>query len=305
VRRSPGPTRLDPEAMLVFAALARSGGVRAAAAGLDMPRSTVSRRLAELEAQAGSPLVVRTARRFTLTEAGRALAERCRELEDVLARSMRTLRDAAGEPSGALRVACAPILGEEILGRIVATLLARHPKLSVTASLSVDYVDLRRGDVDVALRAWSIEDASDLYATHLGTSVTGCWVSPAYARTRGVPLSPSDLSAHECIVVGSAPRVQWVFAGPGREEAVAVSGRVRVDNFRLARDLAACGAGVLRAARILAEPLVHAGALVPVLERHWPRTPLYAVHAGPNPPPPKVRVFVDLAREAVGKKLRV
>jgi DNA-binding transcriptional LysR family regulator len=290
--------------MLVFAALARSGGVRAAATGLGMPRSTVSRRLAELEHQAGAPLVVRTARRFRLTDAGNALAERCVELEGVLARSQETVRNAASEPSGVLRVAAAPVLGEEILPQLMATMMARYEKLRIHVTMSVDYVDLRRGDVDVALRAWPIEDASDLYAVRLGTSTTGCWVSPGYASARGTPHAPADLAEHECIVVGNAPRAVWTFQVAGRVESVSVSGRARVDSFRLARDLAARGGGVVRAARILVDPLVEAGELVPVLQRYWPRTPIHAVHGGPNPPPPKVRAFIELAREAVPRVLR-
>jgi DNA-binding transcriptional LysR family regulator len=303
VGRPLGKTRLDPEAMLVFAALARAGGVRAAAKALDMPRSTVSRRLGELEEQSGAPLVMRTARRFTLTEVGTALAARCAELEDVLTRSEEAVRSASREPSGVLRVAAAPVLGEEVLPLILASLVERHPKLSVHVGLSVDYVDLRRGGVDVALRAWSIEDASDLFAVRLGTSTTGCWVSPAYARAHGTPKTPADLLDHDCILVGSAPRVTWSFEGAGRASAVVVRGRVRVDSFRLARDLAALGGGVLRAARILAEPRVLSGDLVPVLQRYWPSTPIHAVHAGPNPPTPKVRAFIELAREHVAKAL--
>jgi DNA-binding transcriptional LysR family regulator len=287
--------------MLVFAALARAGGVRAAASTLGLPRSTVSRRLAELEDQTGAPLVVRTARRFALTELGRALAERCGELEDVMRRSNETLRATAREPSGLLRVAAAPVLGEEILPPVLATLIARHPRLSIEVRLSVDYVDLRRGDVDVALRAWPVEDASDLFAVRLGESTTGCWASPAYLRARGMPASPADLASHDCIVVGSAARVVWIFGGRGHGERVTVTGRVRVDSFRLARDVAVGGAGIVRTAQLMAEPLVAAGELVPVLERWWPRTPLHAVHAGPNPPPPKVRALIELTREAVAR----
>jgi DNA-binding transcriptional LysR family regulator len=293
--------------MLVFAALARAGGVRAAAAALGVPRSTVSRRLAELEEQTGATLVVRTARRFALTELGKALAERCGELEDVMRRSCETLRAAAREPSGLLRIAAAPVLGEEILPAVLAMLIARHPRLSVDVRLSVDYVDLRRGDVDVALRAWPVEDASDLFAARLGESTTGCWASPAYVRAHGMPGSPADLASHDCIVVGSASRVVWSFGGRGHSDGgrdgkrVTVTGRVRVDSFRLARDLAVRGAGIVRTARLMVQPLVASGTLVPVLERWWPKTPLHAVHAGPNPPPPKVRALIELTRDAVAR----
>ena len=170
-------------------------------------------------------------------------------------RSREALASVAREPAGVLRIAAAPVLGEEILAPILATLVSRYPRLAVDARLAVDYVDLRRGDIDVALRAWPVEDASDLFAVRLGESITGCWASPAYLSARGVPRAPADLASHECIAVGSAPQVIWTFdTGRGRIERVRVGGRVRVDSFRLARDLAAVGAGIVRTAVLVAAP---------------------------------------------------
>lgn len=283
----------------MFAALARAGGVRGAGRELGMPRSTVSRKLAELEAAVAMPLVVRTARRFELTGLGHQLAAKSEELEAVLASSRQLVRDAAAEPSGTLRVAVAPVLGEEILAEVVAKLVLAHPRLAIEARLSVDYSDLRRSAVDVALRASGVEDATDVFAQKLATSVTGCWVSPAYADRRGIPKTPGELGAHECIVMGAAP-VRWAFA---RTQPVTVDGRLRLDNFRVARDAAAAGAGVLRTAAVFAEPLVARGELVPILERWWPSTPIYAVHARAKPAPPHVRVFVAAVREAISRAL--
>ncbi len=294
---------LDPGGMLVFATLARAGGVRGAAAELGVPRSTVSRRLAELEEQVGLPLVVRTARRFALTELGVVLAARCNELEELLHRTGALLHGASREPSGVLRIEAAPVIGEEILPEVVAELVRTYPKVTVEIRLSADYVDLRGGRVDIALRAWPIEDASDLFAVRLGMSITGFWVSPAYARAHGTPASPEDLASHDCIVVGNATDASWTFLVAGRARRVKVPCRVRVDSFRVARDLAVRGAGIVRTARLLADPLVATGELVPVLERYWQKTPVYAVHAGPNPPSPKVAAFLELARRAARKVL--
>jgi DNA-binding transcriptional LysR family regulator len=294
---------LDPGAMLVFAALARAGGIRGGAALLGVPRSTVSRRLVELETQAGSPLVIRTARRFVLTELGTALLAQSSELEELLRRSAELVLGASGEPSGLLRIAAAPVIGEEVLPEIIDALTRLHPRLTIDVRMSVDYVDLRRGAVDVALRAWPLDDAADLFAVRLGVSTTGCWASPAYAKAHGLPRLPSELTAHECLLVGSAPRPTWTFRVGQRDESVPVAGRIRVDSFRLARDLAARGAGIARMARMFAEPLLQSGELVPVLSRYWPNTPVHAVHAGPNPPTPKVRAFIELARAAIARAL--
>jgi DNA-binding transcriptional LysR family regulator len=289
--------QIDAEAMRVFAALARAGGIRGAGRELGMPRSTVSRKLAELEAAVAMPLVVRTARRFELTSLGRQLAEQSEQLEAVLRRSQELVRIASAEPSGTLRIAVAPVLGEEILAGVIAELVEQYPRLEIDASLSADYSDLRRSAIDVALRASPLDDASDVFVQKLGTSVTGCYVSPAYAAAHGVPKTPAELADHACIMTGPA---RWKFA---RGVAVEVAGRVRIDNFRVAREIAARGAGVLRTAAVFVEPLVARGELVPVLERWWPSVPIYAVHARANPSPPHVRVFVAAARKAVARVL--
>lgn len=291
--------RIDADAMLVFAMLARAGGVRGGARALGMPRSTVSRKLAELEAAVGAPLVVRTARRFALTDLGKQLAARGELLEDVLRDTYQLVRDTSVEPSGTLRVAVAPVLGEEILPAIAAELLARHPRLSIDAQLAAGYSDLRHSGIDVALRAATLEDATDIYAQKLGFSTTGCWVSPGYAASHGTPKTPAELADHSCIVTGPPP-IRWTFA---RDVSVTVTGRLRVDNFRVARDAAARDAGVLRTAVVFARPHAMRGELVPILERWWLRVPIYAVHAGPTPASPGVRAFIAAAKKAVARAL--
>lgn len=286
---------LDPDGMLLIAALAESGGVRRAAAKLGIPRSTISRRLAQLEDEAGARLVVRNPRRFALTELGVALAERASTLAAVMSESEDLVRRAKAEPTGTLRVAAAPVLGEDVLPEIVAELVRRHPRLSIDARLSVEYVDLQRGEADIALRASRLDDSSDLFAVRLGTSVTGCYAAPSYLRVHGTPQTPGDLAAHSCILV--AARTRWHL----RDEVVAVNGRVRVDNFRLARALAARGVGIVWVAQGFVKALVDEGKLVPVLERFWAKTPLFAVHASGPPLPPKIRAFIELAKVAVGR----
>ena len=290
---------LDPQGMLLLAALATHGGVRRASAALGVPRSTVSRRLAQLEDDVGAPLVVRTARRFELTDLGSALAARAASLASVLEESEALVRRAKTEPSGTLRVAAAPVLGEEVLPEIVGELARKHPRLTLDVRLSVEYVDLRR-DADVALRAATLDDASDLFATRLGTSTTGFYASPAYLRAHGTPETASDLGQHACILVSA--RTTWRMRMGTRDEQVKVTGRVRVDSFRLARSLAVRGAGIVSSALMYARPFIESGELVPILERHWTKTPIYAVHASGSPAPPKIRAFVDLAREVVARQ---
>jgi DNA-binding transcriptional LysR family regulator len=89
-----------------------------------------------------------------------------------------------------------------------------------------------------------------------------------------------------------------VLRSGARDVSVPVTGRLRVDSFRVARDTAARGAGIVNVTAVFAEPLVQRGELVAVLEHYWSRVDIVAVHAGPNPPVPRVRAFIEAARLA-------
>ncbi|HWO17286.1 MAG TPA: LysR substrate-binding domain-containing protein [Kofleriaceae bacterium] len=297
------PPALDPSALVLLAAVAREGGVRAGAAHLRLPRSTVSRRLAELERTIGAPLVVRTSRRFRVTDLGRALVDHAERIEELLRASEQLVRRSSTEPAGVLRVSVAPLLGEALLPRMLAEYLRRYPRVRVELSLATEYVDLRRANIDLALRGGPAPDADDLYVVRLGTSVTGCYAHPSYLAARGTPRRPADLAAHDCIVVGNESTTTWSFRRGAASAVVEITGRVRVNDYRIATATAAAGAGIVRLARFHAADRVAAGELVPVLEGDWPRVPVLAIHTSVSPAPTKIRAFIELAREAAARVL--
>jgi DNA-binding transcriptional LysR family regulator len=301
-RRMPKP-RLAAQDLVVFAAVARAGGVRRGAEALDLPRSTVSRQLAALERALGGRLVTRSTRRFALTELGAALLEQCGRLEDVLDSVQQVAAQSAREPAGTLRVATSQIIGEDLLPDVIAQYLARFPGVRVEVRLANEFVDLRRAGFDLAVRTGPLQDASDLFATRLGASLKGCYASRAYVKARGEPASPADLAQHDCILVGTKPHGTWTFRGRQDTTVAEVTGRLVVDSYLLARRTCVAGAGIARLPSQYAAADVSDGALVPVLERFWERTVLYAIHAAGQPAPPKIRAFVDLTRKILGRRL--
>jgi DNA-binding transcriptional LysR family regulator len=301
-RRARRVGALSPDDMLIFAAVVREGGVRRGAAALNVPRSTVSRQLAELERALGGKLITRSTRRFELTELGRALQVQCAKLEEVIEATGEVAARSAKEPTGLLKVAASPVVGEELFPEVVEEYLRLYPRVSLEVSLSVDYVDLRRGGFDLAIRAGTVQEATDLFATRLGVSNKGLYVSRAYLKAKGAPKTLAELSAHECIVIGHGP-VNWQFRTGASEVEVQVNGRFRTDNYRLARSAAIEGVGIARLPRLFARPEVESGRLLPVLESDWPRTTLFAVHSSGSPAPPKIRAFIELAKVAMKKLL--
>jgi DNA-binding transcriptional LysR family regulator len=241
---------------------------------------------------------LRSTRRVALTDLGAELVAHAQRLAAVLEESDELVRRVTAEPRGVLRISAAPVLGEQVLPELLPQLARLYPRLTIDVRLSVEYVDVRR-DTDVALRAAVPEDAADVFAARLGTSTTGFYASRDYLARAGLPAEPDDLERHECILV--AGRTRWRVGTRGGA-TVTVRGRVKVDSFSLARALAARGAGIAFIAAGYAQPLVDAGELVPILERHWPRTPLFAIHARGAPAPKEIRTFIELARETVGRR---
>jgi DNA-binding transcriptional LysR family regulator len=284
---------LSPNDMLVFSAVAREGGVRHGATALGMPRSTVSRQLSQLEQTLGGRLIARSTRRFALTELGKTLQQQCEQLEDVLRSTSDVLARTATEPQGTLRVAASPVVGEELLPKIFAEYLRRCPKVTLDISLSVEFVDVRRGGFDVAVRTGALQEATDLFAAKLGHSLKGLYASRGYLKTRGTPQRPADLTQHACIVVGGRNRASWQLRG---DVEVTVRGPLRTDSYRVARSAAAAGTGIALLPEVFARELVKRDELVPLLEDAWPRTTLYAVHAAGKPAPAKIRAFIEVLR---------
>lgn len=300
---TPGRGSIAPQDLLVFGAVAREGGVRRAAAALGVPRSTISRQLAGLERSVGSRLVSRSTRTFMLTELGQALLEQCSRLEEVMAATDGVVARAAGAPSGTLKVAASPVVGEEFLPEVLSAYLERFPGTRIDIELAVSYVDLKRGGVDVAVRTGPLEESGELYAVPLGQSVKGLYASRAYLQQHGTPETPDALARHACIVVGSGRSAVWSFKVRSHETHLAVSGPLRVDSYRLARSAAAEGVGIARLPTSFAKAMVASRELVPLLEETWQRATLYAVHAAGRPAPPKIRAFIELLKEVMKKHL--
>ena len=301
MRQPAVPRAIDPDALVLLAAVVRGGGIRAGAAALRLPRSTVSRRLEALERAVGARLIARTSRRFQVTDLGRALVEQAGQIEAVVRASEQLIRRAATEPTGTLHVAIAPLLGQ-VLAPVVAEYLARHPRMRVQLHLAAEYLDLRRSSIDIAVRHGPLADVDDLYAVRLGTSITGCYAHPSYLAARGTPRAPAALATHDCIVVGDGG-TSWLFHERGRPSVVEVPVRIRVNDHQVAAALAASGAGIVRLAQFYAAPRVAAGELTPVLASRWPEVPVFAVHTSVSPAPTKIRTFMELVRAAAAAVL--
>lgn len=136
----------------LFLAVADSGSVSAAARSLRMTQPTVSRRLAALEDALGFAVVARTAHGTALTSQGERLVEPARKMAEWAAELARAAEPSGKKPSGVVRVTAPPGIAFDFLVPFAAHLKKRMPELSLQVLSSVDYLDLARGEADLALR---------------------------------------------------------------------------------------------------------------------------------------------------------
>jgi DNA-binding transcriptional LysR family regulator len=140
------------EDLILFGQVARFGGFAAASRALGIPKSRISRRVAQLEQRLGLRLIQRDSRHFDVTDIGLTLRDRCRAIEDQLEAADAFLREALEAPQGQLRVTCPTPLATSWLAPNLPRFLLAHPTVQVRLESVTRRVDLIEERVDVALR---------------------------------------------------------------------------------------------------------------------------------------------------------
>lgn len=292
---------VDLGAVGVFAQVAELASFRRAAEALGVPRSTVSRRVADLERQLATRLLQRTTRRVALTDAGAAYLRACQPALGAIEDAARAISSGASAARGRLRVTAAVTFGERFLGPVVADYLDRNPEVSVDVVLTDRQVDLVQEGFDLAFRGGRVGDPS-LVAREIGRGQLRCFASEAYLARRGRPRTPRDLERHDCVLYAPlAPGGRWTFRAQRRAVTVAVRGRVSVNSLPLALEAALHGLGVARLPGTFAVEEQRRGRLVEVLPSHAPHpTGLFLLHPSGHVPA-RVRAFIEIAMRHLAK----
>lgn len=286
---------MDEFARRTFLRVIETGSITAAARDLDTDVSTVSRRIAALEARLGVQLLERGPKRSEPTAAGLRFYEGMRRLIDEQDALEAEVRGEAAVPRGLLRVACPTNLGELHLTGWTIAFQEQHPVLEVELLLDDRYVDLRAANVDVAIRIGALSDSS-LTARRIGAMELGLYAAPRYLGQHAPIRQPSDLSGHDFVLFSFLQAGDQIALAcdDGRTERIAMRSRLSINNVGAISHAVAYGAGVHAGPLWLFEPLRGQGVVERVLP-DW-QAPLYPVHAVHNygrKPPAKVRFFID------------
>ncbi len=296
---------MDLNLLTAFEAVARTSSFSGAARELGMPKSSVSRAVARLEAELGVQLLFRTTRQVSLSAAGTTVYDRIAPLLRSVKAALGELPEREEEPSGTLRVTAPVDLGVLFLAEVVRRYTARYPSVSVDLHLTGRVVDLVAEGFDVALRVASKLADSTLVVRRAAPVVLQLFGSPLYLARRGTPRNEAEFAEHEWVVFRSGPQRLRV-PGPRQAAAVQPGGRIVCDDLLFVRDAVRAGAGIALLPTFIAGPDVVAGTLVRIMPRFERLAGyLHIVTPAAKHVPRKVSAFRDLVLELLRARVAV
>ncbi|MGE0328361.1 MAG: LysR family transcriptional regulator [Polyangiaceae bacterium] len=290
---------IDPADMLAFAAVAEHGSFSGAARSLGIPKQTLSRRVARLEAQLNVRLLQRTTRQMSLTSVGQSYAARCQEIARLSAEANALAIDSEAHPRGKLRVTADPLLGEAFVAPLVGAYLELFGDAQSELLLTSRKVDLVQEGFDVAFRVGSLAD-SDLIGQRLGSAKVRYCAAPSYAGCRRLK-TPEDLAQCACLAVHHSGPLSWPFPQGNTLTPVQIQPRLSSTSFNAVRDATLAGLGVALLPEFACAPLLEAGLLRDVLGHSLEVGSIWLLHTQRGLLAPRVTEFLRLAREAASK----
>lgn len=181
-----------------FLAVARHHSTTAAGKALGLSQSTVHRRLAELERRLGRQLVLRHTNGYRLAEFGEQLLPYAERVEAAVDDLVSQVTGAARDVAGVIRVTCPePLIYRVTQSKLIERFHARHPKLRVEFVTSDRYLDLSKGEVDVAFRSGDTDD--ELVGRKIADSLWAVYASRGYVERYGKPERIEDLTRHPLV----------------------------------------------------------------------------------------------------------
>lgn len=277
----------------LFVEVAKSRNFTRAAESLDMPASTLSRRISALERYIGVRLLNRSTRKVDLTEAGAVYFERCQHIIAEARIAHEELDEMAQRPKGRLRVSMPVSFALLSMPLIMRDFAERYPEIECEYDLGIKHIDLLAEPYDIVIRIGRQPD-SGVISRQMGSVKLGLYAAPAYLARKGMPALPSDLAKHECLRASTAREDSvWELRSGSRVEKIAVRGRMAMNNVAVLMHMAGLGMGIVP----LASNTALQGAAEEALQRvlpDWEFDPFPLMALFPSRlMPAKTRVFLE------------
>lgn len=294
---------MDLNHVSAFVRVVQDGSFTAAARALGLPKSSVSRSIAQLERDLGVRLLHRTTRKLHLTDAGTAFHARVAPALADIDEATTAASDLQRDFRGSIRITAPVDIGVWAIAPIVARFVRRHPTVNVEVRLSGRVVDLMAEGFDLAVRAGVIRDES-LIARRIGALELGLYASSRYVERRGVPTRLADLEHHDCLLLrNEAGPMPWrLTSRSGAEETALPRGAISADDISFLKKAVLAGGGIALLPSFFVPREERSGKLVRVLD-DWrlAGSVLHVVYPSVRYVPVRVIAFRDYLLRELGK----
>jgi len=287
---------ISTDMLAAFLEVAECRSVSQAAVSLDVAKSLVSKRIAQLEERLETTLFSRSTRKVALTPAGETYVDYAKRALAEVADGMERVRSLRTELSGNLRLTAPVSWGQRVLAKHLPEFLKMHPSLEIDLMLNDRMMDMATERIDVALR-WSSHSHHERHGTPLTEIKWYLTAAPAYIAKFGLPAEPVELNDHACLYyrrdnTDDHWTLQHNLAAKQsalRHVEVNVGGRYRVDNPEVVLESATAGMGIALLPDYLCVQAIEKGILVKVLT---PWTPLtkFGTHIVALCPPDRKKI---------------
>ena len=295
------------KAMTVFVRVVETGSLTAAALACDLSPTMVGNHLQALEARLGTRLIHRTTRKQQISAFGRAYYDRCVEILGLVTDAERLALDHHATPRGRLRITAPVIFSNECLIPAIADYCRRYPRVQLDLVATDALSDLIEDGFEAAIRIGAPGDP-DLIARPLQSYRLVLCASHAYFDSNGVPATPEELRAHQCLTYAyplrsemRAAQPEWTLSGPNGRVSVPIDGRLKIDNADTLRRAVLAGMGIAMLPAILVDADLKTNRLIEVLPDHAPPVrSLNLLYLRDRQMSAKLRSFIDFVVERFG-----
>ncbi|NYT86023.1 LysR family transcriptional regulator [Pollutimonas harenae] len=292
--------------LILFAHIVEAGSFTGASEHTGLPKSTLSRRLTDLENELGERLLQRSTRRLVLTEFGERMLEYARRLQEETEAASALAQHRQITPQGTLRISLPPEFYEFSFVNVLTEFSQEYPDVRLELDLSPRRVDLIAERFDAAIRAAThLPDDNTLVARRITTLQNCLYASPEYLRSNGEPTCPADLLDHVglVLVTSAGEQQQWRLSrGDERWEGLPLR-KLSANSLGLQQALSARGLGIVGLSEGFAEKFVSQGELRRILP-DWklPPTTIWCVTPGRRLLPQRTIAFIDTLKRVLFEK---
>ena len=294
---------IDINAMLLFAKVVEAQSYSQAARDAGIPKSTISRKISQMEEALGVRLLQRNTRHLRLTQVGKEVYENCVNILNEVNSVQATIESAREEVTGSLKVVLPITFNQTVIAALCAGFLKRHPKVELDVQFADGDIDLIGQNYDIAVMFGPLAN-SDCVARLLFERQRVLVVSPAYVKAHGKPETVDDIKDHYGLMLGNSRSTPIWPLGLGQEKRlVSFKPKAWANGIDAIKQLAKEGLGIALLTEEQCRAELQNGQLIRLLP-DLPIEPIkaYGVYSSRYQLAPKISRFLDYFAKHIDKQ---